>query len=117
MGRCPSNMFKASQKSLMNVGLRMLRTGKRFKIRHLLLLTFLIYVGFTLVSQQMKLVEMSRREDQIRQEIERALEEQAALKREIELLHTDDYVEALARDELGLIKPGEIIYKFNKDQQ
>ncbi|WP_213973743.1 FtsB family cell division protein, partial [Tepidanaerobacter acetatoxydans] len=26
-------------------------------------------------------------------------------------LHTDEYIEGVARDELGLVKPGEYIYK------
>jgi len=65
--------------------------------------------------RQMKIAKMHRQELSIQQEIDNALGEQEKLKKEIGLLHTDDYVEAIARDELGLAKSGEIIYKYIKD--
>lgn len=40
-----------------------------------------------------------------------AIEEREELKTEISLLHTDEYIEGIARDELGLVKPGEYIIK------
>lgn len=92
-----------------------LGTRKRFRVRHFLLLLVFSYVVVTLVSQQLKIINMGRQELEIRQEIDEALEQQKILKRQIELLHTDKYVEGLARDELGLVKPGEIIYKYVKD--
>ena len=63
----------------------------------------------------MKIAKMHRRQLEIQQEIGKALVEQEELKRQIQLLHTDDFVEGIARDELGLVKSGEIIYKYIKE--
>lgn len=56
---------------------------------------------------------MSRRAEQIAQlEAQRNLAEQqnAELERKIAFSKTDEYVERVAREELGLLKPGEIRY-------
>lgn len=37
---------------------------------------------------------------------------QAAVEEEIERLHNLDYIEVLARERLGLVKPGEIIFQL-----
>lgn len=43
------------------------------------------------------------------EQLKRDLEEQnAQLREEIKLLHTPQYIEKLAREQLGLVKPGEI---------
>jgi cell division protein DivIC len=84
---------------------------RRFKIRHLLVLLFLIYASYTLIVQQIKVHQLSSQEVELEEQIRYATEERDELKREIELLHTDSYIEKVARDELGLVKPGEFIYK------
>lgn len=43
------------------------------------------------------------------EQLKRDLEEQnAALREEIKLLHTPEYIEKIAREQLGLVRPGEI---------
>ena len=53
--------------------------------------------------------------------IERILtleKENQALLEEIRRLQTDkDYLESVARTELGLVKDNEILYRFNRDQK
>ena len=82
-----------------------------------MILLIFLYITIMLASQQIKIINMGRRELEMRQEIGEALAKQNALKRQIELLHTDKYMEGLARDELGFVKPGEIIFKYVKDSQ
>jgi cell division protein FtsB len=87
-------------------------TGKKkFRIRHLVVIFFLLYCLYTLITQQLKMVSLTRQEVELRERIKAALEEREDLKRQIQLLHTDSFIEGIARDELGLVKPGEIIYK------
>jgi cell division protein FtsB len=86
----------------------------RIKIRHLIILFFLFYVVYTLVVQQLKMMDLARQEAELRQQIEMAIQQREQLKKQIQLLHTDSYIEKLARDKLGLVKPDEYIYKSNK---
>ncbi|AEE90387.1 Septum formation initiator [Tepidanaerobacter acetatoxydans Re1] len=86
--------------------------GKRkFKIRHLLFLLFLIYVASTLAMQQFKITKLAQQEAQLKARMKEVTEQREELEEEISLLHTDEYIEGVARDELGLVKPGEYIYK------
>lgn len=74
-------------------------------------LLFLIYVVSTLIMQQFKIVDLAGQEAQLQIRMKEAMEFRDELKKEISLLHTDKYIERVARDELGLVKPGEYIYK------
>ena len=83
-------------------------------MRHLLVLLLVIYVGSTFVAQYVKLWQLSHEELEVKGQLEKALEEKDMLQKEIELLHTDEYIEKVARDELGLVKPGEYIFRTSK---
>jgi len=51
-------------------------------------------------------------------EIARLNKENAELSQEVKALKSDPHkIESIARDELGLAKPGEVIIKIPKDQQ
>jgi len=86
---------------------------KRIKWSRVLLLIFLVYFVYTFTVQQLKINDLKRQEMELSREIERLSAERAELQREIELLNTDSYIEELARDQLGLVKPGEILYKVS----
>ncbi len=47
---------------------------------------------------------------ELESEIKRYTSMNEALENQIELLRSDEYVEKMARDKLGLVKPGEIRY-------
>lgn len=86
---------------------------KRIKWSRVLLLIFLVYFVYTFTVQQLKINDLKRQEMELSREIERLSAERAELQKEIELLNTDSYIEELARDQLGLVKPGEILYKVS----
>lgn len=92
-----------------------MNSKKKFKVRHLLFLFFLIYVVSTLILQQFKIVDLARQEEQLEVRMKEVMEQRENLKKEISLLHTDKYIERVARDELGLVKPGEYILKGVKN--
>nr|PZN05060.1 MAG: septum formation inhibitor [Bacillota bacterium] len=73
----------------------------------------MVYFVYTFTAQQLKINDLKRQEMELSREIERLSAERAELQREIELLNTDSYIEELARDQLGLVKPGEILYKVS----
>lgn len=94
------------------------------RIRHLVILAVIIYLGFTFITQQLKINELKRQQLEIRTKIENLVIEGGQLRTEITNLNTPEYIEELARKELGLTKPGEILYKriidphhMNSDQE
>lgn len=87
---------------------------KRLRVRHLIIIFFLVYVVYTLVVQQLKMMDLARQEAELRRQIEAAMQQREQLKKQIQLLHTDSYIEMMARDKLGLVKPDEYIYKSGK---
>jgi cell division protein FtsL len=56
--------------------------------------------------------------ERVQGEIARLNQENAELSEEVKALKSDPHkIESIARDELGLAKPGEVIIKIPKDQQ
>ena len=61
----------------------------------------------------LRLYQMHRDRANLEREIEQLVTANAALAEDVRLLRTDPArVEAIAREELGLVKPGEIVYEF-----
>ena len=75
-----------------------------------LLISFLFYdIGF------IKYLKMRGEYNRITEDITRLQEGNKEIRKEVKLLKTDpDYIEAYAREMLGLVKEGEIIYRFEE---
>ena len=75
-----------------------------------LLVSFLFYdIGF------IKYLKMRGEYNRITSDITRLQEGNKSLREEVKSLKTDpDYIEAYAREKLGLVKEGEIIYRFEE---
>lgn len=52
--------------------------------------------------------QLRREEVALERERTRLLQDNQALQEELRLLHTPEYIERLAREQLGLVKPGEV---------
>jgi cell division protein FtsB len=64
--------------------------------------------------------ELARENERLHAEMERLEDENARLREELNRLDDPDAVEKLAREELGLVKDGETIYRFvekDKDRE
>ncbi len=71
------------------------------------------FVFFYFLPSYTKMQDLKQRNWEYRQEIKALQEKNAALLRERELLETDpEYVEKIAREKMGLIKEGEVVYKI-----
>jgi len=90
---------------------------RKIKIRHLLCLLFLIYVLSTFIYQQFRIMDLTKQEAELNAKKRRPLSKEKSSKKEISLLHTDEYIEVIARDELGLVKPGEYIIKSTSNNK
>jgi cell division protein FtsB len=91
------------------------------KRRRFILLTvagfFTVYFIFSFVFGDAGLLSyfrMQRTKGKLNHEIEDLRQKNAELRNQIESLRSDpQYIEQIAREQLGLVKDGEIIYQFN----
>jgi cell division protein FtsB len=59
------------------------------------------------------LIQMSQTRAALARDVDRLAATNAALAKEVRALRTDPgRIEAIAREELGLVKPGELVYEF-----
>lgn|GEM_PF-784575 len=89
------------------------------RILYILLGAMVIGLILLSIAGDRGLVELSRRRiivSQLEREIEQLRVENARLSREVEALRSDwSYLEKLAREELGMIKPGEVLLLLPSD--
>ncbi|GFN21764.1 cell division protein FtsL [Thermanaeromonas sp. C210] len=83
------------------------RRSRRSRLPLLLLLLGLLYLAGAFIHLEWKIYQVNKELEAYRQQKEALLEEQARLQEEIRRLNTDEYIERVAREELGLIKEGE----------
>ena len=81
----------------------------------------LVLLGVLGVFGKKGLLQLERARDKkviLQQEVERLGDDNLALKDKIHALRSDKKViEKLARDELGLVKPGEVVYQFIDEEE
>lgn len=87
---------------------------KNKKIHNLLkkvfVLIFVIYFIYTLMAQQKTLNSYAQERKKCTENIEAAQEEQKELKKVKENINSDEYIEEIAREKLGMYYPNERVY-------
>lgn len=84
---------------------------KRKKFLRIGLLLLLIgYVSAMLINQQTQFNYIRSQKQQISKQIAELKEENQRLERQIDLSNTDEYIEKVAREQLGMVKDGEVRY-------
>lgn len=73
-----------------------------------LILALLIAVTYAFGSSFLQVYRLRREAARLEQVKRDLIEHNAQLREEIKLLHTPGYVERIAREQLGLVKPGEV---------
>ena len=86
------------------------RRKKGFTLIHFLLLLLVLWVGKTLISQNMMMDELSQRKLKEEEEIQQLEVDIEEIEVEIENKDSLEFVEKVAREKLKLAKPREIIY-------
>jgi len=74
-----------------------------------LLIIVIVIFAFKLMMNIRKVNQMEDRLNNLQQQVQNQIEENKELKEEIERVRSPEYVEKVAREELGLVKPGEIL--------
>ena len=86
----------------------------RFKrsslLTKILILVLVVYATVTLVSLQNQVTIREAEAERLQAEIETARQENLRLEQAIETLDTDEGVETVSRQKLGLVSKGEIVY-------
>ena len=86
----------------------------RFKrsslVTKVLILVLVVYATVTLVSLQSQVIEKETLAAALQDDITAAQQENLRLEQAINALGTDEGVEAVARQKLGLVAPGEILF-------
>ncbi len=88
------------------------KTKKRYKVDYLrvILVVALIFFAITFVKQQFEINEYNVKINSIKQDIESAKQKTAELKSVENKVNDSEYIEQIARTELGLVKPYEKIF-------
>ncbi len=74
----------------------------------LLTLPLVAYLGFSAAKKGLEAYSLWRQADALRGEIEQLKARNAELRQQIEYLRSDTYVEKVAREELDMVKPGDV---------
>lgn len=79
-------------------------------------LLFLAYIGITMVNQGSKMNEQKVKIASLKKEIEHIEDGNRELEKLIQYTESEEYIEKVARERLGWVKKGEIIFKTNKNK-
>lgn len=86
------------------------KSKRPFKAKGIVIILLIVYLLYTLTAQHMIIRRTQAKEKQIQAQIEQITEENDRLKEELERTQSDEYIEKVARERLGLIKSGEIMF-------
>ena len=76
----------------------------------LVLVVFILGLSCTMVSQQITMSKLSAEAKTLKQKIQDKEEEKAKIQKELEAPNELERVERIAREQLGMIKPGERVF-------
>ena len=87
-----------------------MKANKKKVLPNLLLLSFGIYSAYTLTYQQIELYRYDKSERNIDAQIAQMQQEIELNKQRIEFIKSEAYIEEVAREKLGMLRPEEKIY-------
>ncbi|MCF8009098.1 MAG: septum formation initiator family protein [Halanaerobiales bacterium] len=80
------------------------------KVMIYILIIVIIIFGFKLVSNLMKVNQLEDNLIELQEEVDNQIKKNNQLQEEIQRVRSLEYIERVAREELGLVKPGEILF-------
>jgi cell division protein DivIC len=83
---------------------------RRNVLKKLLIIAFLIYFIYTIISQQRTLNSYATIKDSYNDDIEMAQEENQELQEMKDNINSDEYIEQIAREKLDMYYPNERVY-------
>lgn len=87
---------------------------KKIKVKAIVLFLLMGYICYVFINQQVTMYKIKNQINTLTAEKQKVMEKNQKLQDEIKLSKTDEYIEKLARERLGLIKQGETPVINNK---
>lgn len=87
-----------------------LMKSARINLKRLLMTAFILYTAVTLINQQVTIGKLTTVQKEKTQKVESINLENQKLVEMIKTAATDENIEKMAREQLGLVKPGEKVY-------
>ena len=86
---------------------------RKIKIKYILFVLIMCYLGYTFAQQQIMINYNNKEIQNLNEQYSKLEEGNSSLKDQIEFAKSNDYKERMARERIGLIKPGETVYIFD----
>ena len=86
------------------------KKSRRSVLRYIVCFSFLAYVGYTFITQQISINAKKAELKAINDQITIAETERESLKEKAKTVNTPEYIEDVARTELGYAAPDEIVF-------
>ncbi|MTI68051.1 MAG: septum formation initiator family protein [Firmicutes bacterium] len=83
---------------------------KKFKLRYVLFLALIIYLGTVFIKQEMTINSLEKKNTKKQQEVKELNKEISDIEKQLEKVNSLEFIEKIARKELKMVKPNEIIY-------
>jgi cell division protein FtsL len=87
-------------------------SGRRPRLVLCLIMLAVVYSAALFASQQLHLSRLHRELSRIEANIAAVQRQNEEMLREIGMLHTPAYLEKMVRQELGMVRPGEVLFFF-----
>jgi cell division protein FtsB len=86
-----------------------MRKKKKLGFKRIIIVFASFYVGYILISTQITMLKLKKEIEVKYQDLSKLQDKNQKLQDEVDMSKTDSYIEKLARERLGLIKPGETL--------
>lgn len=80
---------------------------KKLTLKNVALIVIITIFTYSVVRQQLTMIKIEKQIQEKQQELNKVTQQKQRLQDEIDLSKTDAYLEKMARERLGMIKPGE----------
>ena len=83
---------------------------RKLRLKNVLMIAFIVYAAITIVNQQLTIYDLRKAEQDEISKIEAIRNDNDRLLEMINSATSIEYIEKMAREQLGLVKPGEKVY-------
>jgi cell division protein DivIC len=90
---------------------------RRPRLVYCLIIIVILYFSLLFISQYRSLYQFKRTLHEIEEQITLVQAQNERMQQEIEQLYTHSYLEKMARQDLGMVRPGELLFFFQKEDR
>ncbi|MDD3840591.1 MAG: septum formation initiator family protein [Clostridia bacterium] len=83
---------------------------RRTRLPLIIFLIVCVYFTTLCYKQHLRIQQTNVKAEEVKNRIEQVKKTNQELEKDVEFSKTDEYIEKIAREKLGLVKPGETIY-------